>query len=253
METHQLLFELSHPVRYEIMRIISREPVRLTKIGEQVDANNPEVSRHLDRLRNSELIEKGSDGRYHISAIGSLVMAMLPGLGFIADNVDWLKKYDVSGLPPSFIKRLGDLTDYQLIEGFMEVTKSIIGIYEAMDQHYRISTHVIRVETIPMFRDKIAEGFDIRFIIDESLQLSEDSLEQISSYGKNWRIIPKIPALFAFSEKSAFVMFPNTMGTYDFSFGFYSDDDAFRKWCEDLFEHLWGMGMNLSDHFMADK
>jgi len=253
MKTHDLLFELSHPIRYEIMQLLVDQPMRLTKIGEQVDANNPEVSRHLDRLKNANLVEKAPEGRYHLSAIGNLVMAMLPGLSFVADHVDLLEKYDMSGLPPSFITRLGDLTDCQLVEGFMGVTKSIIGIYEAMDQHYRISTHVIRVETIPMFRNKITDGFDIRFIIDESLQLSPDSLEQISSYRKNWRVIPKIPALFAFSEKSAFVMFPNTMGTYDFSFGFYSDDAVFRKWCEDLFEYLWEKGMNLSEYYMMEK
>ena len=247
METNELLFELSHSVRYEIMRTLAKEPLKLTKLGELVGANNPEVSRHLDRLREAKLVSKNPEGRYGISSTGRLIMAMLPGFSFVADNADWLEKHDVSRLPSSFITRLGDLSECKRVEGFMNVTAAIIGIYEAMARHYRICTHVIRAETVPMFRDKIAEGFDIRFIIDESLQLPAEVQEQISSYSEHWRVVPKIPALFAFSEKSAFVEFPNSVGSYDFSSGFYSDNDVFRQWCEDLFEYLWSQGRPLSD------
>jgi predicted transcriptional regulator len=103
-----------------------------------------------------------------------------------------------------------------------------------------------------MFRDKIADGFDIRFLIDESIQLSSDSMGQISSYSENWRVTPRIPALFAYSEKSAFVMFPNTVGTYDFSFGLTSDDERFRTWCSDLFSFLWGEGIPVDEYFSEE-
>ena len=245
METNELLFELSHSVRYEIMKALAQEPLKLTKLGEVVGANNPEVSRHLDRLKKAGLVKKDPDGNYDVTATGKLVMAILPGLSFVADNAGWLEQHDVSGLPSSFITRLGNLSECRLVEGFMGVTGGIIGIYEAMNRHYRICTHIIRVETAPMFRDKIAEGFDIRFIIDESLQLSADVLEQISSYGEYWHVVPKIPALFAYSEKSAFVVFPNAVDSYDFSSGLYSEDAVFRQWCEELFEYLWSQGRPL--------
>ena len=247
MKTNELLFELSHSVRYEIMKALAAEPLKLTKLGELVGANNPEVSRHLDRLREAKMVNKNPDGGYGLTPTGRLVMAMLPGFTFVADNIDWLGQQDLSGLPSTFITRLGNLTSYRMVKGFVDVSGAIIGIYESMEEHYRICTHVIRPETAPMFRDKIADGFDIRFIIDESLQLSAEVLEQISSYGEHWRVVPKIPALFAFSERSAFVEFPTSMGGYDFSSGLYSDEPAFRQWCEELFEYLWSQGRPLFD------
>jgi len=64
METHQLLFKLSHSVRFEIIHTVDEKPERLTMIGEQADKNNPEVSRHLDRLKKSNLVDKDKDGYY---------------------------------------------------------------------------------------------------------------------------------------------------------------------------------------------
>ena len=50
----------------------------------------------------------------------------------------------------------------------------------------------------------------------------------------------------AMNEKIAGLTFPNTTGKLDFNSGFRSDNQAFRQWCQDLFEHHWSnVGTNV--------
>ncbi len=71
MEISELLFELSHPTRLEILRLITETPMRLTKIADRVSANNPETSRHLDRLRAAGLVEREPESAYLASPLGT--------------------------------------------------------------------------------------------------------------------------------------------------------------------------------------
>lgn len=169
MQIHQLLFELSHPVRYEIMQTIAEKPQRLTKIGEKVDANNPEVSRHLDRLRKSSLVEKDKDGFYYMTSFGKIIMSILPFLSFVTSHPDYFLDHDLSLLPTSFKMRLGELESCDLIEG------TTVNIYR-LDQIsrtskariYTVSNEYITKVTEEDFAEcdqLLTEGLDFRYIL----------------------------------------------------------------------------------------
>lgn len=48
-----------------------------------------------------------------------------------------------------------------------------------------------------------------------------------------------IIAGIALNEKVAGVLLPDLKGNLDFNSGFVGSTISFRKWCQDLFEHVW--------------
>jgi len=250
METHQLLFELSHPVRYEIMQIIAEKPQRLTKIGEQVDANNPEVSRHLDRLRKSSLVEKDKDGFYYTTSFGKLTMSILPFLSFITSHPEYFLEHDLSILPQEFICRLGELESCDLIEG------TTVNIYrldqisrDCTERIYTVSNEYvtkIKEEDFAEFDRIIAGDFKFRYILQES-QLDDKNLMELvdhccSSKNTHFRVIPQVPLFCSIIDDEIMITFLDTKGKADFSVSFYSQEPKVLKWCEDLLDYLWDQG-----------
>lgn len=247
METHQLLFELSHPVRYEITKLLAASPLRLTKIGDHVDANNPEVSRHLDRLKNANIVAKNADGYYSTTSFGQLVISMLPGLSFLADHPDYFLDHDLSLLPVSFINRLGELSNCTYTEGtinnFGISTKMV---HEAEERIYLVTKEIPRDTT--SFHSRGLEGINMKVIRHDDTAVSCDDDEcRDQEFRDRLRVLQELPAIMVITEKEAALMFPNQKGAFDFAAGFNSTDPAFRSWCEDLFEHLWKAGSTLDE------
>lgn len=245
MRTHELLFELSHPVRYEITKRLSEQPLRLTRIGESVDANNPEVSRHLDRLKKARLVAKDPDGYYSMTPFGRLIQSMLPGLSFISDHPDYFMEHDLSLLPPQFICRLGELSNCSLTEG----TINNLGISTKLVQDATERSDLITME-IPhdttAYHERFDDGVEWRLIVHE------DSLPQCGlgectdpEIQKRIRFHSRLPVIMILTENEGAVMFPNHKGAFDFAAGFNSSDPVFLDWCEDLFEYLWEKGKRI--------
>jgi len=242
MQTQQLLFELSHPVRFAIMQTIAEKPQRMTKIGEQVDANNPEVSRHLDRLRKSRLVGKDPDGFYSTTSFGRIIMSMLPGISFAAGYPDYFLEHDLSLLPPEFMARLGELSSCEYSEGTLKnlgISKKLAS--EAEEYAYLVAREI--PDEPGNFHSKCQEGMRMRAVVHEDSVFPETRPDCPTVEGGNrLRVVPELPVIMVLTEKSAALMFPTHKGTFDFTAGFSSTDESFRKWCGDLFEYLWEKG-----------
>lgn len=248
MQTHELLFELSHPVRYEITKLLAESPHRLTKIGEHVDANNPEVSRHLDRLKNADIVAKNADGYYSTTSFGKLIISMLPGLSFLADHPGFFLEHDLSLLPVAFINRLGELSNSTFTEGTINnFGISTRMVHEAKERVYLVTKEIPSDTT--SFHTRVFEGVDMKVIRYEGTAASCDDEEcQDREFRERLRFLQVLPAIMVLTEKEGAIMFPNQKGAFDFAAGFNSIDPEFRNWCEDLFEYLWKMGSTIDEY-----
>jgi len=255
METNELLFELSHSVRYGIMKALADEPKKLTKLGELVSANNPEVSRHLDRLKRSSLVDKNPDGTYYTTSFGEIIMHMVPSLSFAAAHPEYFLEHDLSLLPPEFIRRLGELKSCELVEG------TTVNLYRLEDSGRSSNTRIYTVsnefvtkiteENFSGFDQIIAGGFVFRWILSES-QLKDKNLMALadhfgSSQDKHFRVIPQVPLFCSIIDDEVMVAFLDKKGKADFSVGFYSLDPVVLRWGENLFSYLWDSGSYLSE------
>jgi predicted transcriptional regulator len=249
METHELLFELSHPVRYEITKLLAERPLRLTKIGDRVDANNPEVSRHLDRLKNADLVAKNVDGYYSTTSFGRIIMGLLPAISFVAAHPDFFVEHDLSHLPPEFMSRLGELEPCDVLEG---TTVNIYHLDEisknATERIFTVSNEFItkvKDEDLAGLGEAISSGFTLRYILQES-QLNDANLmhlvDNCPAENDCFRVVPHVPLFATMCDDTMMITFLDGKGKADFSFGFISSDPKVCRWCEDLLNHLWAIG-----------
>jgi len=248
METHQLLFELSHPVRYEIMQHLADYPMRLTKIGERVEANNPEVSRHLDRLKNSGLIEKLPEGRYGITPLGQIVLTSLSGISFVANHTDFFYNHDTSILPQQFKHRIGELLHGKQEEGTFTSIQHGLRIAQEAEKKILLFTREANQEFRKIINQRITHGIRFRAIAEMGFSFQpNDSVPPLPEYRKNTRIVDQIPLMFISSEKEAGINFPDRKGIFHFSSTFFSGESSFLGWCEDIFEYYWKSSAPLSN------
>lgn len=256
MQIHELLFELSHPVRFGIMKLLAERPLRLTKIGEHVDANNPEVSRHLDRLKNADLVAKNADGYYFTTSFGRIIIGLLPAISFVSAHPEFFLEHDLSLLPPEFMNRIGELESYEVIEG------TTVNIYR-LDQISKDSTKRIftvsnefitkvKEEDFNELDEVLAGGFELRYMLQES-QLDDKNLMEVAAYCASsermqFRVIPRVPLFCTICDDDVMIAFLDKRGKADFSVCFCSDDPKVFKWCEDLLNYFWDRSEPISDY-----
>ena len=255
MHTHELLFELSHPIRYDILKLLVDTPLRLTKIGEKVDANNPEVSRHLDRLKNAKIVAKNVDGYYSATSFGLIIFGLMPAISFIAGHPDFFTEHDLSLLPPEFMSRLGELESCEVIEGMLvniyrldEISKS------SKSRIFTVSNEFvskIKEEDLAEADQFFAGGAEFRYILQET-QLEDENLMKVANHfgpsrNEHFRVIPQVPLFCSIIDDEVMLAFLDKAGKVDFSVAFCSKDPKVLRWCGDLLDYLWSRGKLLTE------
>ena len=61
---HNLLFEMSNEIRYEILLTLLNKPKRVTGLTKEFKLTTTEIRRHVRRLSEAQLIEKDTEGYY---------------------------------------------------------------------------------------------------------------------------------------------------------------------------------------------
>lgn len=240
--THKLLQVLSHPVKLEILKVITKEPEPVEKIAQKVDISVEETTVHLDRLHDAGLVDRESEGIYHAGPFGQLILSLLLDLDFVAANSEHFRDLNLSLLPMAFVERLGDLKESERMEGTVsniELTEKLFG--EAEKNISAIANEVM-LDAVPIVREKISQGADFRFIIDQTFKAPPDFKSEVPEL---WRQVWKIPVATVVTDKEAMVFFLDRKLKVDYSVGFVSKDPAFMKWCEELVDHLWAQGQKV--------
>lgn len=238
MPTAELLFELSHPTRLAILRTVDAHPERLTKIAEGVDARHPETSRHLDRLSAAGLVERTPEGAYQATPLGHLLLGSLSALEFIVDHEAYFRDHDLSGLPPAFVARLGDLRECDVPGGTFTHFAQDEKIFEGAAQQLEILTTELPGDAMEAIEAKVSQGVAVHVIVDEAYA----GPEVTGSIRHLFRRVPKIPVAAVVSEEAACLSFPALNGQMDYASFFASIDPRFLRWCVDFSRWLWEQG-----------
>ena len=135
MNIEQLLFELSHDTRTNILRALAKQPNKLVRIAELLDGQPSGVARHLNRLRDAGLVVKGMDGTYSLSPMGGVMDSMIPGFGFVANNWDYFREHDLSTVPTPFRARLGELRNSERFHGTLEAIERGVDVVLRSEEH----------------------------------------------------------------------------------------------------------------------
>jgi predicted transcriptional regulator len=242
----ELLFLIASIDRLTLLLEIHSEKRRLTHLAAKLSATPQETSKHLRRLRDAKLIEKDSEGFFSLTALGNIILNILPALKFVIQNGNYFLSHDLSSLPLEFIERLGELQEFEYDErvGFvLAYTQRVV--QDAEEYIWLMADHPLGNEEYVGGKKLEISNVTWRVIIPAGSSVDWTRLR--SSVGDHkgrieYALIEdsnEIHAGIALNEKIAGLTFPDITGKLDFNSGFRGSDLLFHKWCYDLFVFHW--------------
>ena len=247
-EYAKYFLEVSSEQRLKIIQLINEKKFRLSELAKALDATTPEVHRNLDRLEKSGFIVKDADGNFVLTALGDMVLALIPNFAFIIENKKYFIEHPIDSLPEKFILRLGELFKGEFISSYVTVFEYWKNIYENSEKYiYNILYEVPYFdEFVKPIHSKLSEGVKIKSIFYEKAMVSdsrEDVVKKFKKYidsGDIQRMMTKkIAPAVIINEKQCCLIFPNREGKVDAGYAFVSEDPSFHQWCVDYFNYCW--------------
>lgn len=249
-----LFFELSNEDRLRILYQINKEAMNVTNLSKELNLTIQEASRHLSRLSDVGLTQKDSEGLYHLTFYGELVLTQTEGLAFTSKYRDYFTSHLAVHLPPQFVSRMGDLaggtyTD-DISDAFYRVDKVI---QEAEEYIWTIADQYI-MSTYPLLREALRRNVEVRnieardWVVSPDIRQAWHTKEAVHSIWAETRtkgllkerMLHRLDVFLYMSEKEvAGVAFPLQDGKFDY-LGFAGTNERTLKWCMDLFLYYWG-------------
>jgi len=240
--------EVSSEQRLKIIQLVNKKKYRLSEIAKELNATTPEVHRNLERLEKSGFIVKDAEGNFVLTALGHMLLVLIPNFAFIIENKKYFIKHPINSLPEKFILRLGELFEGKFISSYVDVFEYWKKIYEnAQEYIYNILYEVPYFdEFVKPIHRKLDEGIKIKSIFYEKAKVSnsrDDVIKKFKKYidsGDIQRMMTKnIAPAVTINEKQCCLIFPNRDGKIDAGYAFVSEDASFHQWCFDYFNYSW--------------
>ncbi len=234
------LFELASPERLAILRTVGRGSLRHAELAGRLAMTGSETTRHLSRLITAGLVAKSPDGRYGATPMARVLLSGLPLFEFLTSNREFVVAHDLSLLDPRFVERLGELRDGSITNGTYQVVAAQDHALRAVRRRIWVATEQLFEQALPIFREKVARGADVRII--RPLGAAKEEGRSGPRRQRNYpvRVLPEIGLFLAVLDDQAGVCFPGPDGRVDMSMMLLVKDPIGYRWAEDLFADLWG-------------
>jgi len=234
-----LLFELSNEDRLRILLELEEKEMRLTPLSKKLNLTVQETSRHLSRLSDAKLIEKGVEGSYRPTPYGEHAMKLLSGFDFLSKHREYFTTHTTSHLPNEFVSRIGALVNCTFTDDVMVAFHTVENMIQEAQEYVWILSDQILMSTLPFLERAVKLGVEFRVILPEGL-IPPPGFKPIPAITKviKMRTLERVDVGITMSEKEAAVAFPPIDGKMDY-LEFRSTDERSHKWCRDLFLYCW--------------
>ena len=169
LKSRELMFELSHAERLKIIRILEKEPMRLSHLSKKLSITTAEVSRHLDRLGKVGLVEK-KENKYQITTFTKPILVQLDGLDFLCQNNDYFLTHDLGVLPNEYLC-LDIISRGKIVAGMLEVASRVKELSEDAHEFIYIMSDQVMRGLIKENLKKADEGVQIRAIYPKTEEI----------------------------------------------------------------------------------
>ena len=236
----ELLFDLSSTDRVTLLRQIDKERLRLSQLAARLSATVQETSRHLMRMSHASLIGKDSEGLYFLTAYGKAILRLVPSMDFLSRHRKYFVSHDVTSLPPSFLERIGELSESAYAEklgGVLNHIQWVMG--EAKEFVWLMADQVLTID-LNSEQTLLERKVSVRVLIPAKEFTSRQlSANLTMPENMEMRFADQVGAGIAMNDSMAGVVFPELNGRIDFSCGFAGTSQGFYGWCRDLFLYHW--------------
>jgi predicted transcriptional regulator len=246
---YDLFFELSNEHRHGILLLLQEKAMRITDIAKEMGLNNPEIRRHISRLRDVRLIQRDVEGFYRLTPFGEVVLRQLRELEFTSRHREYLTSHSLADLPLDFIRRIGDLGKSTLTADIMDFLYKIEAVIREAEEYVWFNVDQYPVTALSSIIEALGRGVEFRTIEQENQTASPhlvlqapDDVQALSRARSTplieQRTSDRAEVILYISEKSCALAFPDVKGEFDYR-GFTVKDERALRWCGDLFQHYW--------------
>jgi predicted transcriptional regulator len=249
LDFYDLLFEVSNEDRHRILLQLEQEPINVTQISKNLGLSLPETSRHVSRLSEVGLTRKDTEGLFHLTSYGELALRQLRELEFSSNYREYFTNHTTAGLPPEFVKRIGDLLGSTFIENILDFIRQIEYVIKEAKEYVWLLVDQFPLNHLSLIVEAIERGVRFRIIEPRDMILNTD-LEAMAHEDSHalsrmrftplveQRMLDEVNTYMYLSENGCVSAFPTLRGENEYK-GFKSTDESSLKWCGDLFQHHW--------------
>ena len=252
----EIFAELASSQRLSIIFMISCQRLKLSTLAKSLNLTMQEVHRNTNRLLDSGLIEKNSEGVFFLTTFGNAITTQLSIFDFLASNKCYFSDHKIGNIPMKFAQRIGALNGGKLISGIVPIIESWKRLYDESSEYIYGILPQIPLELIQAVIPKVKnEGVKFNYILPKNAMVPKirNGLQKSSGYAEllkqgiiERKMIDKIEVALVLNEKQATVMFPTLKGETDMNHMFSSNDaksnnsgGLFHEWCVDFFRYCW--------------
>ena len=233
------LFEIASPERLAILRAVAASALRHADVAERLSMTGSETTRHLNRLASAGLVAKNPEGLYEVTPLARVLLAGLPLVEFLTAHRRFALTHRLSALDPRFVARLGELREGRFTNGTYHVIAVQDNALRAVRRRIWVATDQAFEQAIPIFREKIGQGVDVRVL--RPVRAAHEEGRTLPRIERNFpvRLLPEVGLFLAVLDDQAGICFPGTDGAVDMSMMLLVRDPTGYRWAEDLFGELW--------------
>jgi predicted transcriptional regulator len=243
-----LFFEFSNEDRLRMLRRLQRDHMTVTALSKELGLTTQETSRHLARLGETGLTIKNPNGTHSLTGYGELSLTQIDGFMFTSSHREYFQNHDLTGIPPEFVSRIGELGNARYVDDIMVIFHLIEQLgRESQEYIYRLTDKYI-LTAIPAWEDALNRGVEFRLLEPTDIVIPPEFdrgkvIENAVIRGQfQVRKIDEVNVFLALNEsRVAAIGFPTNQGRMDYR-GFVSEDPQVHSWAKDLYEKCWAKG-----------
>jgi len=234
----RLFFDLSSESRLGILRKLQKTNLKMQEVTKALDLTTTETFRQLQRLSESKLIQKQSDGKYNLTPYGNLALTMVSTMDFLHKNKDYFLEHEIWRLPLPFINRISEISKGVFINEMATILNSMEKIIENAQSYVWIMTDQYLDSHSRAMKNRREHGVYFKALLHDKLFDPEQADLIYKGQKVERRFLPIIDFILIITEKEAVMSIP-LIGGKTANSGFVGNDPTFLKWASDLYNNYW--------------
>ena len=253
MRINDFFFEFSNEGRFEVFKSLYKGKKRHSQLEKELDIRGSEISRHLKRLIEKNLVKKTLDNKYTITNIGKMFLDVLELFEVSLNYEAFFNSHDINNFPLNLILQLGNLKTLKINSGTMQNIELWSEMIKKSEKFILAISDQFQDSILPVVERKINNiSIKIKALVDNNVLTSKgyEKLEDRHAFyqkiniTKNIRILKQIFFSILVTDKGA-ILFLSREGKIDYSECLYDDNEIFIQWSKELFDWNWKEGANI--------
>ncbi len=248
-----MFFEFSNEGRFEVFRSLCEGKKRHNELEKELNIRGSEISRHLKRLIEKNLVKKTMDNKYTITNIGKMFLDILELFEVSLKYETFFNTHNIDNFPLNLILQLGNFKSLEINIGTMQNIELWSEMIKKSERCILAISDQFQDSILPAVERKINNlSIDIKALVDKNVLKSkgyEKLQDRHAFYQKinitqNIRMLKQIDFSLLVTDKGA-ILFLRKEGKIDYSECLFDENEPFIDWCRKLFDLYWKNGSNI--------